>query len=95
MFMNDRPVTLQPDPYDDEVIVNTKNRYVYTLDGGVCLLCCVKGRDMVSYVPTCFEWVNTQQMLSSFAFVLREVRENKYKIDSKIKQDIDNALKSL
>lgn len=83
--MNDRPVGFEANLCDDEVVANTKNRYVYTLDGGVCLLCCVKGRDITSYVPTCFEWINTKAMLSSYAFVLREIQENKYKIDSTIK----------
>lgn len=74
-------------------IIDTKFNLWYTSDGGMTTIS--SNKDIVDRVPSYYEYYRKRQQNMVFAFILGKIQENEYKIDSKIKQDIDNALKLL
>lgn len=78
---------------DEDSILDTKYNFWYTRDGSLTSIS--SGRDVVDRVPSYYEYYRKRQQNMVFAFILGKIQENEYKIDDKIKQDIDNALKLL
>lgn len=78
---------------DENSILDTKYNFWYTRDGSLTSIS--SGRDVVDRVPSFYEYYRKREQHRLFADILYKIKYNKYKIDSKIKQDIDNALKFL
>lgn len=78
---------------DENSILNTKVNFWYTRDGGMTTIS--SNKDIVDRVPSYYEFYRKRQQNMVFAYILSKIKDNEYKIDSIIKQDIDNALKLL